>query len=439
MRPYDSAIFRNRAGTGWWVMMRRRPLFWILLAALVLRVGTAIWLQHDLDVNKQRPFLIMGDAEGYWDLGRQIAEGKPYELYHRKVLRMPGYPAFVAGAIRLAELLGRPDKDHLVARLLMAVVGTLACGLVALIGRLLFDEPTGTLAAAITAIAPPLVGFSVILLSETLFAATLLASLYCMARLVLAATRGTGRSRLAAWGAITGAAIGLAVSVRPSWLLVAPCFAVLFAARFGRRRPLLECLGAAAIVVACAYGSLVPWAYRNYEVTGHWIWTTLWVGASLYDGFNPQANGDSNMQFFEQDRLMDRMTEYEVDRHYREKAWQYVRDQPRRALQLTFAKLLRFWMPWPNAEQFSGWGPRLGVAAYFIPAMLAAVLGWIFGPRNFWGWVLTLGPILYFSAIHAVFLGSVRYRLPAEYPLCIASAVGIQQVCKWLSPRTGDP
>ena len=334
------------------------------------------------------PFLIMGDAEGYWDLGGQIAAGKPYELYHRNVLRMPGYPAFVAGAIRLAELLGIPDKDHLVARLLMAGVGTLACGLVALLGRLLFDGPTGTLAAAITAIAPPLVGFSAILLSETLFAATLLASLYCMARLVFAATRGDSRPRLAAWAAMAGAAIGLAVYVRPSWLLVAPCFAVLFAAWLSTRRPLLECVGAAAIVVACAYGTLIPWAYRNFDVTGHWIWTTLWVGASLYDGFNPQASGDSNMQFFEQDRLMDRMTEYDVDRHYRQKAWQYVRDQPGRAVRLTFAKLLRFWMPWPNAEQFSGWGPRLMVAAYFIPALLAAVLGLIFGPRNFWGWAL---------------------------------------------------
>src|ERR1700733_11477932 len=114
--------------------MHRSPLFWIILAALVLRVGAACWLQHDLDVNKKRPFLIMGDAQGYWDLGQRIADGQPYELYHRYVLRMPGYPAFVAGAIQLSRALGVPDKDHFVARLLMAGVGTLACGLVAVLG-----------------------------------------------------------------------------------------------------------------------------------------------------------------------------------------------------------------------------------------------------------------------------------------------------------------
>jgi 4-amino-4-deoxy-L-arabinose transferase-like glycosyltransferase len=409
--------------------MHRSPLFWIILAALVLRIGAAFWLQHDLDVNKKRPFLIMGDAQGYWDLGQKIADGKPYELYRRQVLRMPGYPAFVAGSIRLAEALGMSDKAHLVARLLMAGVGTLACGLVALLGRMLFDAPTGTLAAAIAAVAPPLVGFSVILLSETLFAATLLASLWCMACLISSTANGSARIRWAAWGAITGAAIGVAVYVRPSWLLAAPCFAALLAAWLcRRRRPLWECLAAAAIVVAFTYGSLFPWAYRNFEVTEHWIWTTLWVGPSLYDGFNPQANGESNMQFFEQDRLMDQMTEYEVDRYYRNKTWEFIRDHPRKALGLTLDKVVRFWMPWPNAEQFSGMGLRLAVAAYFIPVVLAAVLGWILGPRNYWAWVLTLGPILYFSAIHAVFLGSLRYRLPAEYPLCIAAAVGLRHI-----------
>ena len=111
--------------------MHPSPLFWIILAASRVRVTAALWLQHDLDVKGQQ-FLISGDAEGYWDLGRLIANGEPYELYGRHVLRMPGYPAFVAGSIGLARVLRIPDKDHLLARLLMAGVGTLTCGLVAL-------------------------------------------------------------------------------------------------------------------------------------------------------------------------------------------------------------------------------------------------------------------------------------------------------------------
>ncbi|VAX41226.1 hypothetical protein MNBD_PLANCTO02-2179 [hydrothermal vent metagenome] len=40
--------------------------------------------------------------------------------------------------------------------------------------------------------------------------------------------------------------------------------------------------------------------------------------------------------------------------------------------------------------------------------------------------LLTAGPLFYFAAIHTIFLGSMRYRHPAEYPLCILSAIGIQ-------------
>ena len=420
----------------------RRPLLWILLGAFALRIGVALLVQHDLDVNKKRPFLVTGDAEGYWELGREIARGEPYQLYDppRRVERMPGYPAFVAGAIRLSQALGLAEgRQYFVARLLMALVGTANCALVALLGRELFDSRTGNLAAAAVAVAPSLIGFSAILLTETLFAAGLLVSLWCMARLARNADAESGISRLLAWAGFTGLSIGIAVYVRPSWLLAAPIFAAIFAMWQARRRSLVKGMLPAAVVVLVAYGALFPWAYRNHRVTGHWISTTLWVGASLYDGFNPGATGDSNLKFVDEDRLFDRMSEYEVDQHYRAKAWEYIREHPDRATWLTLEKLKRYWMPWPNAQQFDGLLPKIAVAAYFIPVLLAAVFGWLTGPRTFWAWMLTLGPILYFCALHAIFLGSLRYRLPAEYPLCIASAVGLQQVWKLLRGRLKEP
>ena len=101
--------------------------------------------------------------------------------------------------------------------------------------------------------------------------------------------------------------------------------------------------------------------------------------------------------------------------------------RPGRAASLTVEKIKRFWMPWPNAKQFDGLFAKIAIAAYFIPVLLAAGLGWLTGPRNFWSWLLTLGPLFYFCALHAIFLGSLRYRLPTEYPLCIAAAIGLQQ------------
>ena len=39
--------------------------------------------------------------------------------------------------------------------------------------------------------------------------------------------------------------------------------------------------------------------------------------------------------------------------------------------------------------------------------------------------LLTVGPVVYFTVVHSVFVGSLRYRLPAEYPLLILSAAGL--------------
>mgnify|MGYP003336161596 FL=1 len=43
-------------------------------------------------------------------------------------------------------------------------------------------------------------------------------------------------------------------------------------------------------------------------------------------------------------------------------------------------------------------------------------------------WVLAAGPILFLGAVHAVFIGSVRYRLPAEYPLLTLAALGLSDL-----------
>ena len=116
-----------------WSTIRCKPLLFILLGAFALRAVTALALQQWLDGEPNRTFLIEGDAIGYWELGRKIAQGSPYALSAppntRHVLRMPGFPALLGLSIGVA------GESFLFARILLAAGGTLAFGLVIVLGK----------------------------------------------------------------------------------------------------------------------------------------------------------------------------------------------------------------------------------------------------------------------------------------------------------------
>lgn len=421
----------------------RSWLLRILCVALGLRVALAIGL--DVTLSRSDPprlDLIPGDAEGYWNLAGDIAQGEEYSVYTppRRALRMPGFPALLAPVRAIF------DDATLPARLLMAAVGTAGCLCVWKLGVVLFDPTTALIATAVTAIAPVFVGFSVLLLSETTFAVALLLSL--LAGASLARCHGTAREsldgnepRISGAGRIghavlTGLAMALACYVRPSWLLAAPLFGGLLIATSPRR-------GAAIVDVLILHGvlllALVPWGLRNERATGHFVLTTLWLGPSLYDGLRPDADGDSDMTFFDRDNVMGQgLSEYEMDRHYRRLAWEFVREYPGRTVELAAIKLWRYWKPWPNAAQFGGLVPALLIAAFALPMLVLAVIAvcrlcktWRSETTNgrrriVWQLALTAGPVLYFAAVHAVFVSSLRYRLPAEYALWVLSAFGLK-------------
>ncbi len=398
--------------------------------ALLLRLGAAVWLQDRLDHHWHRAFLIEGDAEGYWELANKIVAGEDYAIHDppRYALRMPGFPAVLAVSILLF------GQSMFAARLLMAVLGTCCCWLVYCLGRDVKDSRTGLIAGGFASILPVFVGFSVTLLSETTFALTMLLSLLAGNRLyisLVAESRSvsrtdaikSSRSKAFFFAVATGVAIAAGCYVKPSWLLAAPIVATLLVLC---SRQKLQALTSGVIVIATMLLCLLPWGIRNQQMTGHFTFTTFWMGASLYDGLNPDAKGDSDMRFFDKDQLALHMSEYEVDQHYKKAALKFVKEHPVQTLKLGLIKLGRFWKPWPNAGQFNSLSSKLAVAVFFVPIYLGALIGAWRCKNDIWSLAICAGPILYFSAIHAVFVGSLRYRLPAEYPLLILTAVGIQ-------------
>jgi hypothetical protein len=187
---------------------------------------------------------------------------------------------------------------------------------------------------------------------------------------------------------------------------------------------------------------MLPWWIRNARVTGHFVPTTLQVGASLYDGLNPAATGGSNMDlvtarqaFWRRQAATDALPvgaplELTIDRALRDDALQWAYSHPGPTLELAARKFARTWNLWPNEGSFRSWPARMLIMLSYLPVLVLGLQGaWKYGSRG-WPYVLCLLPTIYFALLHSVFVGSIRYRQPAMLTLTILAAAVLVEGCR---------
>lgn len=408
-----------------------RQLWWILGLALAVRLAAGVWWQSRLEDGQRFHF---PDSESYWELGQTIGSGKPYEFRspQRKVFRAPGYPLLLAPIFVVAG----PDASVFWGRAASAVCGTVAVGGVYWWARRAFDVPTARIAAGLAAVYPGAVAMSGLVLTEAPFTAVMawqLALWHNQGDRFKSSRQSAAESSLAMDGGesldlsplLVGVLGGVATLIRPSWLVFTP-LAAGAAVVCGREKK--RQLAFAGIALAAMFITLLPWWLRNWRVTGHFVPTTLQVGASLYDGLSPRADGSSDLSHADAFAANKNLSEYELDRTLRAAAIDWAAQNPGEALRLAGVKFLRMWNVWPNEPSFRSWPARIIVAASFVPAiMLAAIGAWRFRDRK-WTVAMCLAPAAYFTALHVVFVSSIRYRQPAMLPLIVLAAAASQYV-----------
>ncbi len=444
--------------------------FWAILAiALIARLAVGAWWQSRLPDGERFGF---GDSDSYWALARSVAEGRPYEYGSppARVFRTPGYPIVLAPLFWI----GGDNPPAAFGYALSAVLGTLAVGGVYWLSRMMFDAQTGRLAALLAALYPGAIAQGALVLSEASFCPLMLAQL-----LLWTMADQTPSSARRRWLLLsTGILAGLASLTRPSWLLFTPIAAVLslvvpqpqFPTRHSPRatRHASRLLDVALVLIGLT-AAMSPWWIRNFQVTGHSVPTTLQVGASLYDGLNPQADGSSEMSFVDRFVPAERQSEadaiargappadtfeYRLDQRMRQAAIDWAADHPLRAVQLAGIKLLRTWNIWPNEPGLRSWPLRLAVALTYVPLLITGICGAVVFTRrppplvdpdvtaqqdaaamysrlptpvsrlvaSRLAPVLCWLPAVYFSLLHMVFVGSIRYREPAMLCLIVLAA-----------------
>ena len=230
-------------------------------------------------------------------------------------------------------------------------------------------------------------------------------------------------------GIVGGGCAAAATLMRPSWLLFTP-FALIVCLMFytDRQRQLL--IG--ATLCATAILMLLPWWIRNAQITGHFVPTSLQVGASLYDGLHPAATWASDMRFVPEVTASERLAyaengsidsfEYYLDRRMAAEAIAWAQANPGRAMELAGIKFLRIWNVWPNEPAFRSGTVRAAMLLTYLPLLILGLVGaWRFTRRG-WPFALAWLPAVYLTLLHVVFVGSIRYREPAMLALMVLAA-----------------
>lgn len=267
---------------------RRRAA--VLAAVLLIALGLRAGFAFD-PLTPQSP-----DARGYAQIAETLhrhgsfeqrgdfipADVQPASNYS------PGLPLFVAAVYATAG-----DADLRLARLVLAVIGSLSVLFAFLIGRRLAGPDAGLLAAVPVAIYPALLEYQGMLMTEPL-AATLLSGG------VLAFMRALSRPGVWAW-ALPGLLFGALAMVRPEYLVIGaavPLIALLALRPVRGRRG----AAAAAAVLAVAFlVPIVPWTVRNIVVLDRFVPISTGGGKVLFIGTDLASDGDPVR--FKQDAL----------------------------------------------------------------------------------------------------------------------------------------
>ncbi len=290
------------------------------------------------------------------------------------------------------------------------------------LGRTL-DPGAGRLVAWLCALHPLLLVFSALLLTEAPFTLFWLVCLERLSRFSRMGTPGTAAGAGLAWG--------LACLTRPSALVLAPWALAHLWRRPAGRKALL----AWGLIPLCAGLLVLPWTVRNRVVLGAWVPVTAKAGSDLYEVNGPHADGGPKRDAIVWPEEIYGLSEVEADRLLGRRARAWMAAHPAAVAALAVRKQARFWSPAPNAPGLQRpalvWPARL----FFVPWLGAAALGAVVVVRKGRRGRELLVPIALLAGAHAIFMGSIRYRVPLEPLLAMLVVYGWRA---WRPPAPED-
>jgi tetratricopeptide (TPR) repeat protein len=390
-------------------------VFW-LVAIVLLAFG--LRLIYVLEVQSSPYFRTpVMDPLYHHEWAQAFAAGETF--WEGPYFRAPLYPWFLG----VIYWLFGPDNPF-APRIVQAVLGSLSCGLLYLIGRQVFSRTASAIAGFAAATYWIFIYYDAELLIPVLIVFLDLLLLWLLLR--------TGARRAAHLWLVNGLVLGLSAIARPNILAFAPALVVwiLMLHRPHWRRAVGY---AVCLFIGCLL-PILPITVRNYVVGHDLVLIASQGGVNFYIGNNPHSDGMSAIikgdpgqwrpcyeaQIARAQKALGHPPKAsEVSRWYFRQGLRFIYEQPGRAAELMLRKLGYFWSHWEVSNNqdvyfFTGYYTPL---VRYLPLSFGVV-----GPLGALGVCLSLrrakqlfplwGFVLVYMLTVVLFFVTARYRVP---------------------------
>ena len=366
------------------------------------------------------------DPYSFGAIGASVARGQGFDVGTLMQRKAPLYPLLIAA---IYALFGEHGMLVLLVQCLLHV-GT--CLLVYDLGRRMFNERTGIIAATVCALHPLMLRYAADLQLEALLTFLFTLTLWLMQRFLERPSLRTG--------ALAGAAAGLASLTKAVVVLYPALFAAVLVgvALWPRRR--VERTGppwAGLFALFLAMGLVIaPWTIRNYRATGHPILISSGLSDAFLRGYvfsrldyallRKPPYTDAENEVNELFRSLARnagtewqRNEYETDQILNRAAKAKLLAEPEQFLRKFAVGLFAFWYEMTSRAN------SLLVGSLALVTWGFAWIGWSRARREgrpAWGLVL---PALYLNIFLAALLALGRYSAPIMPGLLVVAAYGV--------------
>lgn len=233
------------------VRQNKRFFFFATMAALALRLAFVFWFPY-----------VAGDTFVYGDIAKQWLNHGVFGLFdarglHPTLIRLPGYPAFLAAIFSIF------GQEHYTAvMVLQAFIDTNTCLVIAGLALELMNARAAKAAYLLAAICPFTANYVATPLTETL-------AIACAAHALYYGVRGirsilAGEPGLREWS-LAGLWTGLGMLVRPDGAIMLAALGVTLLALLVFAQKKAAVVAAGLVVLLVSLAPLAPWTIRNWR------------------------------------------------------------------------------------------------------------------------------------------------------------------------------